>query len=47
MDEPSCQSIPPEFFDFDLQKGNISKEELKELLFDEIKGFLPPRMDDY
>lgn len=46
MDEPSCNSISPEFFDFDLQKDNISREELKELLFDEIKTFVHPRMED-
>jgi len=47
MDEPSCESISPEFFDFDLQKDNITREELKELLFDEIKSFIPPRMEDH
>lgn len=43
-DEPSCASIPPEFFDFDLQKDNISREELKELLYDEIKTFVHPTL---
>lgn len=46
-DEPECASIPPEFFDFDLHKDNISREELKELLYDEIKSFIPPRMEEY
>ncbi|KAK9898530.1 mitogen-activated protein kinase [Cystobasidium minutum MCA 4210] len=43
-DEPECASIPPEFFDFDLQKDNITREELKELLYDEIKTFVHPVM---
>lgn len=40
-DEPSCAPIPPEFFDFDLQKEEISREELKQLLYDEISTFKP------
>lgn len=40
-DEPSCSPIPPEFFDFDLQKDDISREELKNLLYEEIKTFKP------
>lgn len=41
MDEPTCPSIPPEFFDFDMHKDDISREELKKLLFDEIATFTP------
>ena len=37
----SCAPIPPEFFDFDLQKEEISREELKQLLYDEITTFKP------
>ena len=40
-DEPTCPSIPPEFFDFDHHKDEISREELKKLLFDEIATFTP------
>jgi mitogen-activated protein kinase 1/3 len=40
-DEPSCAPIPSEFFDFDLQKEEISREELKQLLYDEISTFKP------
>ena len=43
-DEPECASIPPEFFDFDLHKDDITREELKELLYDEIKTFVHPVM---
>ena len=38
-DEPTCPSIPPEFFDFDLQKDHISRDELKALLWDEVMSF--------
>lgn len=34
-DEPTCASLAPEFFEFDLQKDEISREQLKELLYDE------------
>jgi mitogen-activated protein kinase 1/3 len=34
-DEPTCASLPPEFFEFDLQKDEISREQLKELLYEE------------
>ncbi len=32
-DEPSAKPLDPEFFDFDLQKDEISREELKRLLW--------------
>ncbi|CAG8954888.1 hypothetical protein HYALB_00009938 [Hymenoscyphus albidus] len=35
-DEPTAQPIPEEFFDFDKNKDNLSKEQLKELIFAEI-----------
>lgn len=34
-DEPTCASLPPEFFEFDLQKDEISREQLRELLHEE------------
>lgn len=40
-DEPSCPSIPPEFFDFDHQKDDISRETLRAMLYEEIKTFKP------
>ena len=40
-DEPSCAPIPESFFDFDMQKEDISREELKQLLFDEICTLKP------
>ena len=38
-DEPTCPSIPPEFFDFDLHKDHITREELKNLLWEEVTSF--------
>lgn len=40
-DEPTCASLAPEFFEFDLQKDEISKEQLKELLYDECVTCYP------
>lgn len=40
-DEPSAKPLSPGFFDFDLQKDEISREELKRLLFEEIMTFSP------
>ncbi|KAI9753589.1 MAG: MAP kinase Pmk1 [Lichina confinis] len=35
-DEPTAAPIPPEFFDFDKDKDNLSKEQLKLLIYKEI-----------
>ena len=35
-DEPTAAPIPEEFFDFDKNKDNLSKEQLKQLIFNEI-----------
>ena len=35
-DEPTAMPIPEEFFDFDKNKDNLSKEQLKELIYQEI-----------
>ncbi|KAH8169022.1 protein kinase domain-containing protein [Sarocladium implicatum] len=35
-DEPTAPPIPEEFFDFDKHKDNLSKEQLKQLIFQEI-----------
>ncbi|KAH8916585.1 Pkinase-domain-containing protein [Atractiella rhizophila] len=40
-DEPVAPPLEPEFFDFDLQKDNISREDLKKLLYNEIMTFKP------
>jgi len=41
-DEPVAPPLDPEFFEFDLHKDDISREQLKELLYDEIMTFQPP-----
>ncbi|KAI5476150.1 CMGC/MAPK protein kinase [Pseudohyphozyma bogoriensis] len=38
-DEPVAPPLEPTFFDFDLQKDTITREELKKLLYDEIMQF--------
>ncbi|KAI4812169.1 mitogen-activated protein kinase [Aureobasidium sp. EXF-8845] len=35
-DEPNADAIPEEFFDFDKNKDNLTKEQLKQLIFEEI-----------
>jgi len=40
-DEPVAPPLDPEFFEFDLHKDDISKEQLKELLYEEIMTFKP------
>lgn len=35
-DEPTCPPIPESFFDFDHHKDSLSKEQLKELIYEEI-----------
>ncbi|GHJ85498.1 hypothetical protein NliqN6_1900 [Naganishia liquefaciens] len=41
-DEPSSKPLDPLFFNFDLQKENITRDELKTLLYDEIMTFRSP-----
>ncbi|KAK4699799.1 hypothetical protein P7C70_g6458, partial [Phenoliferia sp. Uapishka_3] len=38
-DEPVAPPLEPSFFDFDLAKDSITREELKKLLFDEVMAF--------
>jgi len=40
-DEPVAPPLDPEFFEFDLHKDDISREQLKELLYEEIISFKP------
>ncbi|CAA7264289.1 unnamed protein product [Cyclocybe aegerita] len=40
-DEPVAPPLDPEFFEFDLHKDDISREQLKELLYEEIMTFKP------
>ncbi|RMX72344.1 hypothetical protein D0869_14714 [Hortaea werneckii] len=35
-DEPGAEPIPEEFFDFDKNKDNLSKEQLRRLIYEEI-----------
>ncbi|KAI0806170.1 mitogen activated protein kinase-like protein [Irpex lacteus] len=43
-DEPVAPPLSPTFFEFDLHKDDISREQLKELLYEEIMSFRPPPM---
>lgn len=40
-DEPVAPPLDPDFFEFDLHKDDISREQLKQLLYDEIMTFTP------
>ncbi|KAF4618463.1 hypothetical protein D9613_009886 [Agrocybe pediades] len=40
-DEPVAPPLDPDFFEFDLHKDDISREQLKELLYEEIMSFEP------
>ncbi|KIY47532.1 mitogen-activated protein kinase [Fistulina hepatica ATCC 64428] len=40
-DEPVAPPLDPDFFEFDLHKDDISREQLKELLYEEIMSFRP------
>ncbi|KAF6744672.1 CMGC/MAPK protein kinase [Ephemerocybe angulata] len=40
-DEPVAPPLDPDFFEFDLHKDDISREQLKELLYEEIMSFQP------
>ncbi|OQO01780.1 Mitogen-activated protein kinase [Cryoendolithus antarcticus] len=51
-DEPTAEPIPEEFFDFDKNKDNLSKEQLKRLIYEEIMRnhiceALPPPLPSY
>ncbi|KAJ7185656.1 mitogen-activated protein kinase [Mycena filopes] len=41
-DEPVAPPLDADFFEFDLHKDDISREQLKELLYEEIMSFNPP-----
>lgn len=40
-DEPQCPPIPESFFDFDMQKDSLGKEELKTLIYNEVMSQVP------
>ncbi|KAF8844044.1 CMGC MAPK protein kinase [Paxillus ammoniavirescens] len=40
-DEPVVASMDPDYFDFDQYKDDLTKAELKELLYEEIQAFVP------
>ncbi|KAE9401065.1 putative MAP kinase [Gymnopus androsaceus JB14] len=40
-DEPAAESVSPEYFQFDLDKEQLSKDDLKKLLYDEVMSFQP------
>lgn len=41
-DEPSAKPLKPSFFDFDMFKDEITREELRRLLYEEIVSFQRP-----
>jgi len=41
QDEPVVASLDPDYFDFDQFKDDLTKAELKELLYEEIVSFVP------
>ncbi|KAF9532060.1 CMGC/MAPK protein kinase [Crepidotus variabilis] len=40
-DEPTVQPLSPSYFEFDLHKDDLSKDQLKELLYEEVLSFVP------
>lgn len=40
-DEPTVTSLDPDYFEFDDHKDDLTKADLKELLYDEIVSFVP------
>ncbi|KAF9786877.1 CMGC/MAPK protein kinase [Thelephora terrestris] len=40
-DEPVVASMEPDYFEFDMHKEDLSKDQLKELLYEEVKSFVP------
>lgn len=41
-DEPTAKPLDQSFFDFDLYKDEISREQLRRMLYDEIVSFQRP-----
>jgi mitogen-activated protein kinase 1/3 len=39
QDEPSSSPLSPTYFDFDHHKDRLSKDQLKELLYEEVLSF--------
>jgi mitogen-activated protein kinase 1/3 len=40
-DEPVVAPLSPSYFDFDLHKDDLTKDQLKELLYEEVLSFVP------
>ncbi|KAJ7170013.1 CMGC/MAPK protein kinase [Mycena filopes] len=40
-DEPVFAPLSPSYFQFDMEKDNLSKDQLKELLYEEVLSFVP------
>ncbi|KAM6498234.1 CMGC/MAPK protein kinase [Amanita muscaria] len=40
-DEPAATPLEPSYFDFDMHKDDLSKDQLKELLYEEVLSFVP------
>jgi len=40
-DEPAVTPLEPDYFEFDLHKDDLSKDQLKELLYNEVMAFKP------
>jgi len=40
-DEPIVAALEPDYFEFDMHKDDLSKEQLKELLYEEVKSYVP------
>jgi len=40
-DEPAATPLSPSYFEFDLHKDDLTKDQLKELLYEEVLSFIP------
>lgn len=40
-DEPTTEELDPDYFEFDSRKEDMTKADLKELLYQEILSFVP------
>jgi len=40
-DEPTAAMLSPSYFPFDMLKEDLSKDQLKELLYEEVLSFVP------
>lgn len=40
-DEPTCESLEPSFFSFDMEKASITKEDLRKELWEQVQIFQP------